>query len=651
MEFIPRLTRPEAGNKYYIRKASGGYSNAVKGSPTDPACDVLHNCVGYAYGRFNEIGGWGSCKYLSPVNAENFIKYKGALEVGQEPRLGACMVWQAGPTQNGSDGAGHVAIVEKIINATEIITSESGWGAANPFWTQTRKKGSDGNWGQGANYTFLGFIYNPAECCKGTTLVSIQSYTKIMGAAVATAAQMQAYIKSINPSVPQSVITMIPFYLSEGAAEGVRGDIAFAQSCLETGNFKFAGSAVTLDQNNFCGMGVTSNGMKGNSFNSPQLGIRAQIQHLKAYASTDALKNALIDPRFNYVTRGCAEYVEWLGQQENPNGKGWAAGAEYGKNILRILNSITNLEVKEEKTTGGGNNSMKYNENNKPLVCMQTQSTCYKGTSTMQVKGVLWHSTGANNPTLKRYVQPSDNAADRAEMLKILGTNPNKNDWNHIYREAGLNCWIGKLADGTVTTVQTMPWNYRPWGCGGGSKGSCNDGWIQFEICEDGLTDPVYFNAVYKEACEITAYLCKLYNIDPLGTVTVNGTKIPTILCHWDSYTLGFGCGHSDVTHWFPKFGKSMETARNDVAALLAGSKSDEEEEDMTDERFNELMNNWLVKKAAEKETWGTENLEWAKEKGLMQGDEAGRLMPNKFCTRLEMVTMLKRLAEKLGLK
>ena len=87
-----------------------------------------------------------------------------------------------------------------------------------------------------------------------------------------------------NSDVAQSVVDMIPLYLSEGKAEGVRGDIAFAQSCLETGNFGFSGSAVTLDQNNFCGMGVTSNGMKGNSFDTPQLGIRAQIQHLKAYA-------------------------------------------------------------------------------------------------------------------------------------------------------------------------------------------------------------------------------------------------------------------------------------------------------------------------------------------------------------------------------
>lgn len=213
---------------------------------------------------------------------------------------------------------------------------------------------------------------------------------------------------------------------------------------------------------------------------------------------------------------------------------------------------------------------MKYSESNKPLVCMMTQSTCYKGTSKMTPKGILWHSTGANNPTLKRYVQPDDNASNKAQLIELIGKNQYGNDWNHIDRQAGLNCWIGKLADGTVTTVQTMPWDFKPWGCGSGSKGSCNNGWIQFEICEDGLADKTYFDKVYKEACEITAYLCKMYNIDPNGTVTVNGVKVPTILCHYDSYKLGLGSNHGDVDHWFPKHGKSMATARADVAALLA---------------------------------------------------------------------------------
>ena len=166
------------------------------------------------------------------------------------------------------------------------------------------------------------------------------SLTAIMGKPAVTADQMKAYLKKKNPSVPQSVLDMIPLYISEGEAEGVRGDIAFAQSCLETGNFTFSGSAVTLSQNNFCGLGVTQRGKTGLSFESPQLGIRAQIQHLKAYASTDKLRNEKIDPRFRYVTRGCAPYVEWLGQKENPQGKGWAAGAKYGEKILSILKTV-----------------------------------------------------------------------------------------------------------------------------------------------------------------------------------------------------------------------------------------------------------------------------------------------------------------------
>ena len=236
---------------------------------------------------------------------------------------------------------------------------------------------------------------------------------------------------------------------------------------------------------------------------------------------------------------------------------------------------IPKIEIPKE----GGKNEMKYSENNRPLVCMMKNSTCYKGTSVMTIKGVLWHSTGANNPNLKRYVQPGDNDANKDQLIKLLGKNNYGNDWNHINHQAGLNCWIGKLADGSVTTVQTMPWNYKPWGCGSGSKGSCNNGWIQFEICEDGLTDKNYFNKVYKEACEITAYLCDMYDIDPKGTVTVNGVKVPTILCHKDANKLGFGSNHGDVLHWFPKHGKTMEDVRNDVAELMGLSSKIEPEE------------------------------------------------------------------------
>ena len=144
MKFVPRFTRPEAGNKYYITAGNGGYSYAIQGYPTDPDCDVLSNCVGYAYGRFNEIGGYGYCKYLSAVNAENFIQYAGPCKVGQVPQVGACMVWQKGPTLYSEDGPGHVAIVEQVISSTEVITSESGWGYTIPFVNERRSQGADG---------------------------------------------------------------------------------------------------------------------------------------------------------------------------------------------------------------------------------------------------------------------------------------------------------------------------------------------------------------------------------------------------------------------------------------------------------------------------------------------------------------------------
>lgn len=217
---------------------------------------------------------------------------------------------------------------------------------------------------------------------------------------------------------------------------------------------------------------------------------------------------------------------------------------------------------------------MKYSNSNKPLVCMMTQSTCYKGTSKMTPKGVLWHSTGANNANLKRYVQPDDNAANRTELLALLGTNSYKNDWNHISVQAGLNAWIGKLADGTVAAVQTMPWDYKPWGCGSGSRGSCNNGWMQFEICEDNLNNKTYFDAVYKEACELTAYYCQMYNLNPKGTVNFNGVTVPVILDHSTSHALGLGSNHGDVMHWFRKYGKTLDDVRDDVAKLMGISVS-----------------------------------------------------------------------------
>lgn len=165
--FTMRTAKPGAGNKYYIRQATGGWNSCIQGSPTDSQCNVLANCVGYANGRFNEIyneiTGNRSNKYNTlNCNAENFIERarNAGLEVGQSPRAGAIMCWQKGATLSGNDGAGHVAIVERVNSDGSVYTSESGYGSS-AFWNQTRYN-SNGRWGIGSGYTFRGFIYNPA---------------------------------------------------------------------------------------------------------------------------------------------------------------------------------------------------------------------------------------------------------------------------------------------------------------------------------------------------------------------------------------------------------------------------------------------------------------------------------------------------------
>lgn len=154
-----------ANNKYYIRKAEGGYSPCILGNNSsgqrNATLNVLPNCVGWAVGRFNELGNYGSCKYLGNSNANwfmNWAKQQG-LQTGSIPKKGACMVWDNG-------NAGHVAIVENVNSDTQVYVSESGWNSKSSYWNATLSKGN-GNWTSGeswlnnGNYKFLGFIYNP----------------------------------------------------------------------------------------------------------------------------------------------------------------------------------------------------------------------------------------------------------------------------------------------------------------------------------------------------------------------------------------------------------------------------------------------------------------------------------------------------------
>ena len=174
--------------------------------------------------------------------------------------------------------------------------------------------------------------------------------TAILGMAQATAQQMALFCRSRNaaPRLPAcSVEELAQMFLEEGAAEGVRGDVAWAQSLKETGFFRYGG-IVLPEQNNYAGIGALNGNAQGQaaSFPDPRTGARAQIQHLKAYACTERLANACVDPRFPLVTRGCAPYVEWLGAADNPQGKGWAfPGQGYGESIVKLLEQILAQET------------------------------------------------------------------------------------------------------------------------------------------------------------------------------------------------------------------------------------------------------------------------------------------------------------------
>ena len=196
-----------------------------------------------------------------------------------------------------------------------------------------------------------------------------------------------------------------------------------------------------------------------------------------------------------------------------------------------------------------------------------TKNECYITGRTMKPRGVMVHSTGANNPRVARYV-PGD---------EEIGRNTGGNHWNQPRpggRQVCVHAFVGKFAGGKVGTVQTLPWTMRGWHCAGGA----NNTHIGFEICEDGLDSPEYFQAVYQEAVELTAMLCQKYGLDPLADGVV--------ICHQEGYRRGVASNHGDVLHWFPKFGKTMDAFRADVARVLKG----EDNEMLSYEQWKDYM-------------------------------------------------------------
>lgn len=170
----------------------------------------------------------------------------------------------------------------------------------------------------------------------------------IMGSSSVTVQEMVDYFHSSREEYPAeelaeggaaTIETFCQMYYDEAAAEGVRPEVAFAQTMKETGFLQYGGDA-SIEQFNFAGLGTTGGGVPGNSYPDVRTGIRAQIQHLKAYATADALNQECVDDRYEYVKKGAAPYVEWLGQQENPEGLGWATGDNYGYDIVSMIQDM-----------------------------------------------------------------------------------------------------------------------------------------------------------------------------------------------------------------------------------------------------------------------------------------------------------------------
>ena len=182
---------------------------------------------------------------------------------------------------------------------------------------------------------------------------------------------------------------------------------------------------------------------------------------------------------------------------------------------------------------------------------IMTNNDCYKAGRRISPKGIVVHSTGANNSELRRYVGPDDG---------VLGQNKYNNHWNQPGNSKCVHAFIGKVADGSVAIYQTLPWDYRGWGVGKGSKGSYNDTHIQFEICEDNLSNADYFKEAFDLAAKLCAYLCKEY-----------GIPVSNVVGHYEAHAAGYGNNHGDPKNWQKKHGDTMDAFRQRVAALLGG--------------------------------------------------------------------------------
>lgn len=184
------------------------------------------------------------------------------------------------------------------------------------------------------------------------------------------------------------------------------------------------------------------------------------------------------------------------------------------------------------------------------LQVIMTENRCYQRGEKIIPRGIVLHSTDANNPELRRYVQPDPDGT--------IGKNQYGNHWNQQKATKCMHGFLGQRLNGTLAFAQNLPWDYRCWGCGGSDSGSYNDSHIQFEICEDGRDDEKYYWAAFDAAAEICAMLCKQF-----------GIRTRNIVSHSEAAAALYASNHRDTGHWMKLFGDSMDDFRARVAAMI----------------------------------------------------------------------------------
>ena len=257
-------------------------------------------------------------------------------------------------------------------------------------------------------------------------------------------------------------------------------------------------------------------------------------------------------------------------------------------------------------------------------VLLLTENDCYQKGETIVPKGVMIHSTGANNPWLLRYVGPDDG---------LLGENLYGNHWNRPGVSACVHAFIGRRADGTVDTYQTLPWTMRGWHCGR----SGNDTHISFEICEDGLADEDYFRQTYQAAVELTAYLCQTYGLDPMAPGVV--------VDHAEGYEMGIASGHSDVRHWWSRFGVTMDDFREDVNNKVKGmiemTMTKEELQVLINESIDAYRNKNRYEHLEDVPDWAKPTVEKLVAAGVIKGDGEALNLSYDLCRSLVILDRL----------